>query len=185
MTKPVKTEILSEVIAIESSPMQKAIDEYRTACNDLEVKRIEARNLRTRISELDCAILDIQQSAKANKSIASLSIEQIRKLSAEKSAAFNEVSGLQCAKDIALTELKGLEDERAIQIWINDSRPVGWAILYNELLTKIDLSAIHKLITVGLEGRVSRERIIRDLGLEDMQDALMLESLSTELGLPL
>lgn len=170
---------------LTQTPMQRAIAEYTTACEELAIRRTEAKNLRVRIRELDNAIADLQKSVQTGQSLASLSIDQIRSLSASKAATYAEIAGLQSALDIAESELKDLEDDRATRIWVDDAKPVPWGILYTDLLKTIDLDAIEKLVAVASMGRIGRQIIVNDLGIELAPNAEIIETLAETMGLPL
>ena len=172
-------------VEVTQTPIAKAIAEHHSAVAILEQQRSEARNLRTRIAELDAAIREAQKNAEIGSSMATMTIDQIKVLSAKKASSFAEVSGLQCARDIATVELKDLEDERANAMLASDTKPAPWALLYADLLQAIDLDAIEKLLAVASQARKGQQTIAFDLGLGVAPNAVVIEELAHSMGLPL
>ena len=166
--------------------LQSAIAGYDAAVSELTEHRTAMGALRSRINDLGAAIKDLKARTAKQPSMASLSIDQIRALSASKAAEYAEVAGLNAAMDVAEAELKSMEgDERGIRLLIQDTKTGAWAALYEQLKASLDPALVAKLVTAGFMAGMSRWALCDDLLGEDSLDAGLAESLAQQFGMPL
>lgn len=167
--------------------LQAAIKAHSQAVVDLHDLHCAQQGLRSRINDLGAAIKDLKARTAKQPSMASMSIEEIRKLSALKSAEYAELAGLQSAYDLAEQELRDLiSDERGHRLLLQDTKVGAWAALYEELKAALDLELVAKLVVVGFMAGMSRRALSDDLlGEDDAIDAGLAESLGQLYGLPL
>lgn len=167
--------------------LQAANEAHSDAVIALHDLHCAQQGLRSRINDLGAAIKDLRSRTAKQPSMASLSIEEIRKLSASKSAEYAELAGLQSAYDLAEQELRDLiSDERGHRLLISDTKTGAWAALYSELKATLDLDLLTKVLTAGFLAGMSRRALCDDLlGEDDNLDANLAESLASAFGLPL
>jgi len=167
--------------------LQSANAAHDQAVIDLHDHRCGMQGLRSRIHDLGAAIKDLKARTAKQPSMASLSIEEIRKLSASKSAEYAELAGLQSAYDLAEQELRDMvSDERGHLMLLADTKIGAWAALYDELKAGIDLDLLTKIATAGFLAGMTRKALCDDLlGESDAIDANLAESLGQFYGLPL
>ena len=184
-----KTKTMNEDLEQTKEPtaLESAIAVYDAAVVELHDHRGGMQALRSRVNELSAAIRDINQKASKQPSLATLTLDQIKALSASKAAEFAELSGLNAALDCAEVELRNMEsDERGIRILIQDTKTGVWAALYEQLKEGIDLDLVAKLITAGFMAGMSRRALCDDFfGEDDNLDAGLAETLAQQFGLPL
>ena len=172
--------------AKELTALESAIAAYDSAVVELHDHRCGMSALRSRISDLGSAIRDINQKASKQPSMASLSIDQIRALSASKASEYAELSGLNAALDCAEAELKNMEsDERGIRLLIADTKTGAWSSLYEQLKASVDLDGFKRLVAAGGMAGMQRTSICDDLLGDDSLDANLVEGLAQQFGLPL
>ena len=170
----------------ELTALESAIAAYDAAVVELHDHRCGMSALRSRVNELSAAIRDINQKASKQPSLATLTLDQIRALSAAKSADFADVAGLNSAMDVAEAELKSMEsDERGIRLLIQDTKTGAWAALYEQLKAGIDLGLLAKVTAAGFMAGMQRNTLTDDLLGEDILDANLVEGLAQQFGLPL
>ena len=167
--------------------LQAANAAHDQAVVDLHDLRCAQSALRSRIHDLGAAIKDLNQKASKQPSMASLSIDEIRALSASKSATYAEIAGLQSAYDLAEQELRDMvSDERGHRMLVQDTKTGAWSSLYEQLKASLDLDLVAKLVTAGFMAGMSRWALCDDLlGEDDTLDANLVEGLATSFGLPL
>ena len=167
--------------------LQAANEAHSQAIVDLHDLRCAQQGLRSRINDLGAVIRDINQKASKQPSLATLTLDQIKALSASKAAEFAELAGLNAALDCAEVELRNMEsDERGHRILIQDTKNGAWAALYEQLKEGVDLGTIKKLVAAGFMAGMQRSSICDDLlGEDDAIDAGVVEGLSQQFGLPL
>ena len=167
--------------------LQAANEAHSQAVVDLHDLHCAQQGLRSRINDLGAAIKDLKARTAKQPSMASLSIDQIRALSASKASEYAELSGLNAALDCAEVELRSMEsDERGIRLLIADTRSAAWSALYEQLKASLDLDLVAKLVTAGFMAGMSRWALCDDLlGEDDTLDANLVEGLATSFGLPL
>ena len=142
--------------------------------------------LRSRIKDLGAAIQDLNSRAAKQPSLATLTLEQIKALSASKAAEFAELSGLNAALDVAEVELKNMEsDERGIRMLLQDTKVGAWLALYEQLLEGIDFDALAKVVVAGYMAGKPRKMIGDAVMGDDDLDTSLAESLATAFGMPL
>lgn len=183
-----KTKTMNEDLEQTKEPtaLESAIAVYDAAVVELHDHRCGMSALRSRVNELSAAIRDINQKASKQPSLATLTLDQIRALSASKAAEYAELSGLNAALDCAEAELKSMEsDERGIRLLIADTKTGAWAALYEQLKAGIDLDLLAKVTAAGFLAGMQRSSICDDLLGEDTLDANLVESLAALHGMPL
>ena len=166
--------------------LQLANAEHSDAVIALHDHRCAMQGLRSRINDLGAAIRQINERAAKQPSMATLTLEQIKALSAAKSAEFAELAGLNAALDVAEVELKSMEsDERGHRLFIADTKTACWQSLYEQLKEGVDLDLLTKVVTAGFLAGMSRSALCDDILGEDSLDASLAESLASAFGLPL
>lgn len=177
-----KTPVLTEPTALQS-----AIHAHTVAVADLETHRATMKALRLRIAELRAIISDMAGKASKSLSLATMTLEQIKTLSGEKRAAYEEMASLNAALDIALVELCELErGEQGHRLLIDDCLRHCWHTLFHDLVKALDTGAIARLLAAGgMAGLTRAEMVEATFGFHDGFDVEVAESLSATLGLPL
>ena len=180
-----KTKTMNEDLEAPSA-LQSALTGYELACADLAEQKAQIAALRTRVAELAGAVADTREKAAQKPCMASLSLDEIKKLSAQQATLFQELSGLQAAHDCAIKELYDLEREQeGLRLFKVDTAQHVWATLYQDLLKAVDLDAIKKLVAAGFMAGMQRSSICDDLLGEDSLDANLVEGLAQQFGLAL
>lgn len=183
---PVKSIEKPAVEPVELTQLASALAAHDQAVVDLHDLRCAQQGLRSRINDLGAAINDLKARTAKQPSMASMSIEEIRKLSTSKSAEYAELAGLQSAYDLAEQELRDMvSDERGHRILIQDTKNGAWAALYEELKIGVDLDLLAKLVTAGFMAGMRLDSIGDELLGEDVLNAELAESLGQLYGLPL
>lgn len=167
--------------------LQAANEAHSQAVVDLHDLHCAQQGLRSRINDLGAAINDLKARTAKQPSMASMSIEEIRKLSALKSAEYAELAGLQSAYDLAEQELRDMvSDERGHRMLVQDTKTGAWLALYEQLKAALDLELVAKLVAAGFMVGMSRRALCDDLlGEDDTLDAGLAESLAQQFGMPL
>lgn len=176
----------AEKLTLTLTQLQAANAAHDQAVVDLHDHRCCMSALRSRIKDLGAAIQDLNSRAAKQPSLATLTLDQIKALSASKAAEFAELSGLNAALDVAEAELKSMEsDERGHRMFVADTKTGAWAALYDELKEGVDLDALAKVAAVGIMAGMRRPSIADELLGDDQLDAELVESLATAFGMPL
>lgn len=171
---------------LEPTALQSALTGYELACTDLAEQRARIATLRTRVAELAGAVADTREKAAQKPCMSSLSLEDIKKLSAKQAALFQEVSGLQAAHDCAVKELHDMEREQeGLRMFKVDTAQHVWATLYEQMKASLDPDLLCKVTTAGFMAGMQRSSICDDLLGEDTLDANLVESLAALHGMPL
>jgi hypothetical protein len=174
-------------VEVTLTRLQAANEAHSDAVIALHDLHCAQQGLRSRINDLGAAIKDLKARTAKQPSMASLSIDQIRALSASKASEYAELSGLNAALDCAEVELRSMEsDERGIRLLIADTRSAAWSALYEQLKAALDLELVAKLVAAGFMVGMSRRALCDDLlGEDDTLDAGLAESLAQQFGMPL
>ena len=180
-----KTKTMNEDLEAPTA-LQSALTGYELACTDLAEQKAQIAALRTRVAELAGAVADTREKAAQKPCMSSLSLDDIKKLSAKQAALFQELSGLQAAHDCAVKELHDLEREQeGLRLFKVDTAQHVWATLYQDLLKAVDLDLLAKVTAAGFMAGMQRSSISDDLLGEDSLDANLVEGLAQQFGLPL
>lgn len=173
-------------VEITLTKLQAANAAHDQALADLYDHRCGMSALRTRCNELSQAIREVNEKAAKQPSMATMSVDEIKALSARKNATFAELAGLNAALDVAENELRNMEsDEGTFRMIIDGCKRGAWSALYEQLKEGVDLDLIAKLLTAGFMAGMRRETMVDECFGEDVLDAGLAESLGKLYGLPL
>lgn len=171
----------------QPTALQCALTGYDLACTELDDHKARMAALRTRIAELAGALAETREKSGQKPCMAALSLEEIKKLSAQQSAWFQELSGLQAAHDYAVKELRDAErDQEGLRLVKVDTAQYVWGVLYADLLKAIDRPSLERLVTAGYLARIPKDSIVNDLiGLDAELNAGIATALSEQFATPL
>ena len=172
-------------VSVESDRLALAIDDHAAVVSEKKAHRIELENLGNQIKELNAEIAGIQSLLKdfdlANNSIA---ISDIKDFANRKYRAKLEVETLSEVRDGLKKKLPVMERDYGHIDSVSeiDSKRFCWSVLYDGLLSAIDVEPIKQLLVVGITSGRSERSIMNDLNLT--VEYQRLESLAKQFGLP-
>lgn len=181
-----KPELIEIELTEPMTALQQALQQHAEATVGLAEHKESMKQLRERITELQGAIAETQGKAEKTPSMASMTISDIRALSASKSASFAELSALNAALDCASVELRNMEsDERGLRLFVADAATGAWAALYREFFSTLDLNAFRELWTAAILSGLDRRSFVEELCGAESLDAEVATKLAEARGLPL
>ncbi len=171
---------------VDLDRLSLAIDDHAKTVSDIKSHRLELENLQGQIKELNAEISSIQLLVRdfdlANNSI---SMGELKDFANRKHRAKLELETLIEVRDELKKRYPVMERDYSYldSTSERDAKRFCWSVLYDSLLSAIDVEQIKQLIVVGVAAGWQEKAVLTDLGLMTVEYQ-RLESLAKQFSIP-
>ena len=172
---------------IDVKRIDSITSDYAAWVKRVEFQREQIELAQSELEKLNKEIANLKELIKdSDIGINNIPIESMREFFEDKNKVQIRLSTLNEYESQLTKRIKKMETALATEqsyITKNDFENDCWAIIYEGLVPTFDKTELRKLVTVGIKARKSFEKIMNDLGINEL-DAPFVEQLVKQFNLP-
>lgn len=144
--------------------LRQSIDDHSAAVAELAKFERSLKELDTRKKEIETAIFDLREKAGQTPDLATLTLDQVKLLSGDKSRLRSEISGLESTLNAVVKQRNDLERDRmGYQLSVSAAKSNCWNMLHRQLLDSVPCELMTALAATSVMAGKYRDQWIGEL----------------------